>query len=82
MAWWFVWAFQLNATVGWDEMGAVAFLERLARVSPIEGVGHGRVVVDDELSELGFEGGHRGKVAAAQALSLEDAEEDFDLVEP
>src|SRR3954447_3612397 len=63
-------------------MGAASLLEGLAGVGPIEGMSHRRVVVDDELSELGLELGHRGEVAAAQALSLEDAEEDLDLVEP
>ena len=63
-------------------MGAASLLEGLAGVGPVEGVGHGRVVVDDELSELGLEVGHRGEVVAAQALSSGDAEEDLDLVEP
>ena len=45
-------------------------------------MGHGRVVVGNELSELGLEVGHRGEVAAADALSLLNAEEDLDLVEP
>jgi len=72
----------LNAVVERDEMGAASLLERLSGVGPVEGVGHGRVVVGDELSELGLEVGHRGEVAAAQALSMDDAEKDFDLVEP
>src|SRR3954447_22889474 len=63
-------------------MGAASLLEGLAGVGPIEGMSHGRVVVDDELSELGLEVGHRGEGAAAQALSSEDAQEDLDLVEP
>jgi hypothetical protein len=57
-------------------------LEGLSGVGPVEGVCHGRVVVGDELSELGLEVGHRGEVGAAQALSVGDAEKDFDLVEP
>ena len=63
-------------------MGAVSLLERFAGVGPVEGMGHGRVVVGDELSDLRFEVSHRGEVPAAQAFSLEDAEEDLDLVEP
>jgi ribosomal protein S5 len=45
-------------------------------------MGHGCVVVGDELSELGLKFGHRGEVAAAQALSMDDAEKDLDLIEP
>ena len=63
-------------------MGAAALWEGLAGVGPVEGVGHGRVVVGNELSELGLEVGHRGEVAAAQALSVGDAEKDLDLVKP
>ena len=73
---------QFDTTVGWDEVGATAFLEGLAGVGPVEGVGHRGVVVGDELSELGLEFGHRREVAPAQALALQDAEEDFDLIEP
>ena len=63
-------------------MGAASLLERLPGVGPVEGVGHSRVVVGDELSELGLEVGHRGEVAAAEALSVGDAEKDLDLVKP
>ena len=63
-------------------MGAAFLLEGFAGVGPVEGMCHGRVVVGDELSDLGFECGHRGEVPAAEAFSLEDAEEDLDLVEP
>src|SRR4051794_32101489 len=63
-------------------MGAASLLEGLAGISPVEGMGHGRVVVGDELSELGLELEHRGEVAAAQALPVDDAEEDLDLVQP
>jgi hypothetical protein len=67
--------------VGWDEMGATSLLEGFPSVGPVEGVGHGRVVVGDELSELGLEDGHRGEVAATEALSLDDAEKDFVTVQ-
>ncbi len=77
-----MWALQLNAVVGRNEMGAAFLLEGFAGVGPVEGMGHGRVVVDDERSDLGLEVGHRGEVPAAQAFSLEDAEEDLNLVEP
>ena len=78
----FVFVTQFDAVVGWDEVGAAFFLEGFAGVGPVERMGHGRVGLGDELLELGLPCGHRGDVAAAQALSLEDAEEDFDLVEP
>lgn len=73
---------QFDTAVGWDEVGAAAFLEGFAGVGPVEGVGHRGVVVGDELSELGLEFWHRGEVAATQAFALQDAEEDFDLIEP
>ena len=65
-----------------DEPGSARLLERLAGVGPVEGVGHRRVVVGDKLSELRFEVGHRGEVAATQAFSVGDAKEDLDLIEP
>ena len=73
-------ASHLNAVVGRDELGAASLLEGLSGVGPVEGVGHGRVVIGDELSKLGLKVRHRGEVAAAQALSMGDAEEDFDYV--
>ena len=63
-------------------MRAACLLEGLAGVGPVERVGHRSVVVNNELSELRFEVGHRGEVAAAQAFSLDDPEKDLDLVEP
>ena len=51
-------------------------------MGPVEGVGHGRVVVGNEPSGLGLEVGDRGGVTAAQALSWGDAEGDLDLVKP
>ena len=68
--------------VGRNEMGSAPLLEGFASVCPVEGMRHGRIVIGDELSELGLEVGHRGEVAAADALSLLNAEEDLDLVEP
>jgi hypothetical protein len=58
-----------------ERNGATHFLKGLAGVGPVEGMRHGRVLVSDELSDLGLKFGHRGKVAAAQTFSLEDAEE-------
>ncbi len=77
-----MWALQLNAAVGRNEMGAAFLLEGFAGVGPVEGMGHGLVVVGDERSDLELEVRHRREVPAAQAFSMEDAEEDLDLVEP
>ena len=63
-------------------MRSAVFLQRFSGVGPVERVRHRGVVVGDELSELRFQFGHRFEVAAAQTFSLEDAEEDFDLVQP
>ena len=63
-------------------MGAAFLLEGFAGVGPVERMGHGRVVVGDELTNLGLEFEHRGEACATQAFSVEDAEEDLDLVEP
>src|SRR3954452_12216919 len=75
-------ASHLNTPVRRDEPGAPRLLKRLAGVGPVERMGHRRVVIDDELSELRFEVGHRGEAAAAQAFPVDDAEDDLDLVEP
>lgn len=63
-------------------MESASLLEGFAGICPVEGMCHGRIVIVDKLSELGLEVDHRGEVAAAEALSLLNAEEDFDLVEP
>ena len=57
-------------------------MEGLAGVGPVEGVGHRDVVIRDELPEFGLQFKHRGEVAPSQVLAVEDAEADFDLVEP
>src|ERR1700682_646418 len=71
-----------DAAVGRDEVRPAVFLQRFAGIGPVEWVGHRGVVVDDELSKLRLEFEHRGEIAAAEALALEDTEKDFDLVEP
>jgi hypothetical protein len=63
-------------------MGAASLLEGFAGVGPVEGMGHGRVVVGDELSELGFEFGHRGEIPAAQAFSVHPERAYFFQVTP
>ncbi len=57
-------------------------VERLASVSPAEGMGHRLIVVADEVGELIIEFSHRCKAAPAQAFSLNDTEDGLYLVEP
>lgn len=63
-------------------MRATFLLEGSAGVGPVEGMGHGLIVTSDEFTNLGFEFGHRCEAGPTQAFSVEDAEEDLDLVEP
>jgi hypothetical protein len=65
-----------------DELGAAFFLDRLSGVGPGEGMGHCGVVIGHELSELRFQVGHREKISAAQKLSMNDPENDLNLIEP
>lgn len=65
-----------------DKFGSTAFLQWLAGVGPVEGVGHRAVVIGHELAELRFKVSHRGEVSPAQALSMNDTEDDFNLIEP
>ena len=65
-----------------DENGPFFFLHGFSRVGPSEGVGHRCVVVGDEFSDLQFERRHTGEVSAPQKLSMNDTENDLDLIEP
>ena len=56
--------------------------QRFSSVGPAEGFGHGCVEVGDELLDLGAQVFLGGEVAAANELSHQDGEPDFDLVEP
>ena len=56
--------------------------EWLALVSPLEGLGHGVVVVIDEGQNLGLQLVKRRERASAQEFTGQNAEPDFDLVEP
>ena len=51
-------------------MEAGFLLEEFAGVGPFERVGHGGVVVGDELAELGFQFGHRFDSSSATDLKL------------
>ncbi len=68
--------------MGWDEGRPAWFLHRLSGVGPMERMGHRHIVIGDEFSDLTLQILHRGEVAAAQNLSLKNAQEDFYLVEP
>ena len=57
-----MWSLQLNAAVGRNETGAAFLLEGFAGVGPVEGMGHGRVVVDDERSDLDSSSGTEVKL--------------------
>lgn len=73
---------QLDAAMWRDEFCSSVFLQWLAGVGPVEGVGHRAVVIIHELPELRFKVGHRGEVSPAQTLSMNDTEDDLNLIEP
>ena len=79
---WFSLSLQFDTAVSWDEGCSFGFFERHAGVGSVEGMGHRSVVVVDEVSELIVEFWHRGEAAAAQAFAMDDAEDDFNLIEP
>src|SRR5947208_6928637 len=65
-----------------DELEAAYFLDRLSGVGPCEGMGHRGIVICHELSKLRFQVGHREKMSAPQKLSMNDPENDLNLIEP
>lgn len=56
--------------------------ERLAGVGPVKGMGEGQIEIVQKGTQLGFQIGDGGEVAAADHFTLHDAEHDFDLVQP
>ena len=56
--------------------------ERFCFHSPAEGLGHGSVEVGDELLDFGAQRFLAVEIPAAEELSHQDGEPDFDLVEP
>ena len=65
-----------------DEPGSHCLFDRLTGERPIERVRHGLVVVGDELSQSRLEVGNRLEASASETLSMDDAEYDFDLIQP
>src|SRR5262245_47915679 len=63
-----------------DSFGSAG--ERFCFHGPAEGFGHGSVEVGDELFDFGAQCVLAGEIAAAEELSHQDGEPDFDLVEP
>ena len=66
----------------WAVVGSFGWLQGFAGVSPVEGMGHGRVVVIQESAQLIFEVLEGGEVSASDDFSHDDAEDRLDLVEP
>ena len=64
------------------EARATLFLHRLSCVGPSERVGHRVVVVVHEFPQLLLQVGNRREVSAPQELSMDNPEDDLDLVEP
>src|SRR5262245_38425938 len=63
-----------------DSFGSAG--ERFCFHGPAEGFGHGSVEVGDELFDFGAQCVLAGEITAAEKLSHQDGEPDFDLVEP
>jgi hypothetical protein len=65
-----------------SKLGASRRGQHFAGVGPLERMGHPSAIVFDEQSQLLFQIGNGLEVSAAHQLSIDDAEDDFDLVEP
>lgn len=75
------WA-EFSATMWRDEFLPSVFLRWFSVVSPGERMSHRFVVIGHERSELRFEVGHRDEVSSPHHLAVNDAEDDFNLIEP
>ena len=73
---------QFDAAMWRDEGWSSSFLRRLSGVGPVEGVGHRRVVIGDEVADFILQIFYRSEVSTPENFSLNDAEDDLDLVEP
>jgi hypothetical protein len=56
-------------------------LKLLNRVGPVDGLGH-LVVISDVFTERSFQSSGTEKVIGLQVFALQQAEPDFDLIEP
>ena len=72
----------LAAAVGRAVGRAAGGVQGFAGVGPVEGVGHGLVVIHDERSQLLDEIRDRGEVSATDDFAIDEAEDGLDLVEP
>ena len=68
--------------MGWAEGWGLELDERLAGVGPIKGVSQCQIEIVQTGTQLGFQVGDGGKVAAADHFTLHDPEHDFDLIQP
>jgi hypothetical protein len=64
------------------KLGASRRGQHFAGVGPFERMGHRSAIVFNEQSQLLFQVRDRPEVSAAHQLSIDDAEDDFDLIEP
>lgn len=75
-------AISFNAAMWRNKRRSSSFVCGLSRVGPIERMGHRRIVVSDECFEFVFQVWYRYETSSSQNFSLNDAEDDFDLVQP
>ena len=68
--------------MGWAERGWPGLVQGLARVRPVERMSEHQVEVGQERFQFFFQVHHGGKVAAADDLPHDNAEHDFDLIQP
>lgn len=68
--------------MGWAEGRGLELDERLAGVGPIKRMSQCQIEIVQKGTQLGFQVGDGGEVAAADDFTLHDAEHDFDLVQP
>ena len=64
------------------ESQARGWMQGFAGVGPTKGMGHRDIIVGQESSQLVFEIVDAGEVAAEHDFAIDDAEHDFNLIQP
>lgn len=72
----------MRSAVGRAEWRWPGLVQGLAGVRPVEGMSEYQVEVGQERFQFRFQVFHRSEVAATDDLPHDDAEHDFDLIQP
>ena len=68
--------------MGWAILGAGRFLQRLAGVCPVKGMGHRAVVIVQELAEFLLQVGYGCEVAPPHDFPQDDSKHRLNLIQP